>query len=450
MTTHVFIVDLVTFKYHLEYLFAGTGAHDYEIDFNNSPNTHLHSKREHLLVGMIADFQRLRKEDNVIFYLQQSKTAEGKFYGIFKVKSEPFLDNLIHLKREIRNLSKKYSFEHPSQSKKFKIRDNQASIRSALTNDEERILLNKFHSNDNKKIKSFIRMFYKNNQFLLKELEKSLTFRVLIQPYKVYAEGVTEWEALDEIKHIRSPNQMLWSLIYRKLKAKRGNTMITIYESERLCQLIRNKNRRRQLICDHKLLSFDIDTQKIIISSNNFNNYEGRQEELNVLPRLIKKWCDGKSFEPHLQAYIVQVIGKEINYSLDNIVVGNGKIEWVGNEVSCGVGMQRIDVMLSVVEKRQKIVIPIELKAVKANKNNTTQLQRYIDWIEQYYLPNRQSDIQPILISQKFGRKNSSKYNELIVSFKEFNECNEDICNKLKYVEFEAIDDNLVFDEIDY
>ena len=26
MTTHVFVVDVNTFKYHLEYMFAGTGA----------------------------------------------------------------------------------------------------------------------------------------------------------------------------------------------------------------------------------------------------------------------------------------------------------------------------------------------------------------------------------------------------------------------------------------
>ena len=286
--------------------------------------------------------------------------------------------------------------------------------------------------------------------FLLKELEKSLTFRILIKPYKVYAEGVTEWEALDEIKHIQSPNQMLWSLIYRKLKGNRGNTMITIYESERLCQLIRNKNNRHELDCDNKQLSFDVNTQQIILSGNDITHYEGRQEELNMLPRLIRKYNEGKSFEPHLQAYIVQVIGKGINSSLDDIVIENSTIEWIGNEVSCGVGMQRIDVMLSIAENDQKIVVPIELKAVKADENNTTQLQRYIDWIGQYYLPNRQSDIQPILISQKFIRKNSSKYNELITSFKEFNECNEDICNKLKYVEFEAIDDNLVFDETDY
>jgi len=69
----------------------------------------------------------------------------------------------------------------------------------------------------------------------------------MIEPYKVYPIGVTEWEALDEIKYIQSPNQMLWSLIYRKLRANRGNTMITIYESERLIKLIKDKNNSKTL-----------------------------------------------------------------------------------------------------------------------------------------------------------------------------------------------------------
>ena len=388
MTTHVFIVDSVTLKCHLEYLFAGTGAKDYIVDFNNYADTSLSSQREHLLVSMIADASRIRKGDRIVFYLQQNyreQIYEGKFYGLFKATDDwSFLDN--------------------------------------------------------------------NNggQYLREELVKSLTFRTLVEPDKIYAEGVTEWEALDEIKHIKSPNQMLWSLIYRKLKGNRGNTMITIYESERLCQLIRNKNSRRKLDCDNMVLSFDTDTQKIILNGNDVKHYDGRQEELNVLSRLIKKYSEGKSFEPHLQAYIVKVIGKGINSSLDDIVVGNSTIEWIGNEVSCGVGMQRIDIMLSVVERDQRVVIPIELKAVEADANNAIQLQRYIDWIEQYYLPNRQGDIQPILISKKFSTRNTSKYNELITSFNEFNERNEDVCDELKYVEFDVINGNLVFNKIQY
>ena len=103
-----------------------------------------------------------------------------------------------------------------------------------------------------------------NGQYLINELEKSLTFRTLLEPSKVYADGVTEWEALDEIKNMQSPNQMLWSLIYRKLKGNRGNTMITIYEAERLCQLIRDKNNRQELNIGNINYHFDQNRQKLL------------------------------------------------------------------------------------------------------------------------------------------------------------------------------------------
>jgi len=145
MTTHVFIVDANTFKYHLEYQFAGTGAKEYRVDFLINPNINLPKKEsssEGILVEMIADSQRIRVGDLIIFYLQG-----GGFYGVFRVKQVPFLDN----------------------------------------NDE--------------------------SQFLKTNLGKSLTFRTLIEPYQVYAEGVTEWEALDEIKNVEFPYQMLWTLL---------------------------------------------------------------------------------------------------------------------------------------------------------------------------------------------------------------------------------------------
>ena len=105
MTTHVFIVDSTTFKIHLEYLFAGTGskkknglAHEgVFIDFNNNRNTSLHFKTEDNLVGMIADANRVRRGDIIIFYLQQdfsNNIFEGKFFGTFKAKRDwSFLEN---------------------------------------------------------------------------------------------------------------------------------------------------------------------------------------------------------------------------------------------------------------------------------------------------------------------------------------------------------------------
>lgn len=389
MVTHIFIVDSTTFKVHLEYLFAGTGAKDNYIDFNNSENTGLHQTKENMLVGMMADASRIRRGDQIIFYLQQDfskKIYEGKFFGIFVAQNDfSFLDN-----------------------------------------------------ND-------------SNQYLANDLEKSLTFRTTIEPYKVYSEGVSEWLALDDIRNMQSPNQMLWSLIYRKLKGNRGNTMITIYESERLCQLIRDKNNRQEININNHKLSFDIDSQKIVITTENQISYSGRKEEINLLPRLLSKYQANKSFETHLQAYIVRNIGKGINASLDVSVLGDdSNIEWLGNEVSCGVGMQRIDVMISVDKAGQRVLIPVELKSVEASIINVRQIQRYIDWIEQYYTPNRQSDIQPILISKKIINKSTDKYQKIITTFNNFNVVNASRCNNLKYIEYFLENNEISFEEVNY
>ncbi len=383
--THVFIVDANTFKYHLEYQFAGTGAKDNYIDFNDKGTTNLYHTTENNLVGMIADSQRVRKEDHVIFYLQQNHSAginEGKFYGIFKIKEDlSFLDN-----------------------------------------------------NDDK-------------QFIKDKLKKSLTFRTLIKPYKIYPKGVTEWEALDEIKYIHSPNQMLWSLIYRKLRGNRGNTMITIYESERLFKLLREKNNRQVLNGNN--FTFDFNNQEIVIDSK-IHNYIGRKEKINILPRLMNKYIQEKAFESHLQAYIVQNIGRNTVLSLDNILLKGFNLEWIGNEVFCGVGMQKIDIMLSIVKlNEEKVVVPIELKSIEATLDNVNQIQRYVDWIEQYYIPNRISDIQPVLITKKFEGKSKIKFNDIVDSLKGFNKQNSN-CLPLKYVEFGIENGLLTFKEVKY
>ena len=386
-TTHVFIVDTNTFKYHIEYQFAGTGAAppkgtpERYIDFNSKPTTSFHPKTEDNLVNMIADTERVRKGDYAIFYLQQSysqKVFEGKFYGIFKAKEDlSFLDN------------------------------------------------------------------YDSSQFLKDKLVKSLTFRTLIEPYEVYAEGVTEWEALDEIKYIQSPNQMLWSLIYRKLKGNRGNTMITIYESERLFKLLRDKNTRKSLSGTN--FTLDVSRQQIRLD-NNSHPYTGRKEIIDILPRLIRKYNEGKAFEAHLQAYIVQNIGRNTNQSLDKCLLNGLPLEWIGNEVSCGVGMQRIDVMLSIIKNNTKIAIAIELKPNEATTDTVFQLQRYVNWLEQYYIPNRISDIQPVLISRRIVNKDQPYYLDIINSFKAFNGKNNK-CLPLKYVEYELKNNNLQFQE---
>jgi len=381
MNTHVFIVDAMTFKVHLEHLFAGTGAAGHAVDFNNGKKSSLHHSTERNLVSMIADGSRVRDGDNVLFYLQKGEGA-GKFYGVFKACGNGcFLDN------------------------------NDAS------------------------------------QYLKAELGKSLTFRVPLEPGQVYADGVTEWEALDEIKAISSPNQMLWSLIYRKLKGGRGNTMITRYESDRLIQLIRSKNQRAALKCRGKLLSFAASEQKIVCKNQQPRRYAGRKTAINILPRLIGKASAGQATEAHLQAYITQNLGLNTNKALDAALLGNAKPEWFGNEVYCGVGMQSIDIMLSVMDGAQKTVMPIELKAVAADPKNLVQLQRYIDWTEQYYVPNHQSDIQPVLLAKK---ETANQAGALAVHFNAFNAANTKRCARLKFVEFDFVGTDITFKSIKY
>ena len=230
---------------------------------------------------------------------------------------------------------------------------------------------------------------------------------------------------------------MLWSLIYRKLKGNRGNTMITIYEFEKLKQLIRNKNQRITLQGND--FTFNTQTQQIEVAQQT-NQYLGRQTNINILPRLVDKYSRGLQFETHLQAYILQ--------NLENInIFQDENIEWIGNEVSCGVGMQRIDIMLSVVRNDNKVCMPIELKSTEAYLEITKQVQRYIDWLKQYYLPNRPSDLEPMIISRQIQNKSQQNYLDLVQEFNTFNTQNN---LRLRYIEFNVINQNINFQEVIY
>ena len=71
-------------------------------------------------------------------------------------------------------------------------------------------------------------------------------------------------------------------------------------------------------------------------------------------------------------------------------------------------------------------------------------------WVEQYYIPNRQSDIQPILVAKETANKRSNRYQRLIDGFNRFNQTNRNQCAQLKFVEFDLQADNLVFERIIY
>lgn len=88
--------------------------------------------------------------------------------------------------------------------------------------------------------------------------------------------------------------------------------------------------------------------------------------------------------------------------------------------------------------------MPIELKDVPASPHNLLQLARYINWIEQYYIPNRPSTIQPVLICTSGGLDNIKQ--DII----NFNNLGTSRYLPLIYIEYLISPQGLIFNKIQY
>jgi len=319
MNTHVFVVDSNTFKVHLEYMFAGTGAGEKRSPFLMDSNISFNWHTEQNLVAMIADISRIRPGDNIIFYLQAFSNHPGMFFGVFKADSFGFFDE----------------------------------------NDE--------------------------NNYLVNNLRKGLSFRIRISPVEVFPKGVSEHEYLDNLEGKDRPCQLCWSLIYRKLKGNRGCTMLTSYEYEDLLEKLKKKN--NNITLSGRRFSFDSQIGEIINIDHFFSLYEGRTQSLDIEQRMIYKYNRGNAFETHLQAFVMQNFDK--NRLKDFLLtLDNGNV-WVGNEVSCGVGMQRIDALFIEENKSTICVKVIELKDEEPyDYILDEQLSWYLKWISQFMIPN--------------------------------------------------------------
>lgn len=332
MNTHVFIVNEQTFKYHLEYMFAGTGAKDKVSPFLYDASCQYNANTERNLVGMIADISRVQIGDNIIFYLQTASGKQGQFFGVFKAKSKAFFDE-----------------------------------------------------ND-------------TDNYLKSEMGKGLSYRILIEPssqYGVYSEGITEHEYLDFLEGKNKPYELCWSLIYRKLKGNRGCTMITDFEFKDLTTKFENKCERLPISDNY---TYDSNLNKIIVDDN-FQEYEGRKNSLSIKDRLLYKANKRNAFESHLQAYILQ------NINSFNLLKFPENDFWIGNEVSCGVGMQRIDILIIQEDNERVYIKVIELKdEVPTEDIVNSQLQWYIKWLFNYIVPNysnKQVEIIPCVVAAK-------------------------------------------------
>lgn len=335
-------------------------------------------------IPLLCDIKRVRAGDLVLFYIEATKNKAGGFYGIFRVADE---NPLV------------------------------------------------FHTPGN--------LGYQIGSELL---NKKLIYRILIEPYEVYSEGIPEWEALDKLPIYATEIQ--WSLIYRKLKGKRGCTPLFPWEAEKLIEMIRCKNNGLNITYNSSgCLRWE--NGKIILDpSIPFIKYpDERKFEFDVIGKIIELMKRKRAYESYLQLYFSENAGKISEISP---IVGEN-IVWIGNEVHCGVGMQKIDIMTICETKNKKEFRIIELKDEPVNEDITEQIGYYVSWgsqdIGRHLWGAHHWNIQPIIVAPPHTNRN---WNKVVRAFNNYN----DKCLSMPLLYFEFIVDTnartLHFTQVNY
>jgi len=332
MNYHLFIVDEVSLKYHLEYMFVGTGKSDTIFD-----------------IELWKDIARLKPKDKIIFYVQSLK----KFYGFFEVVSNPFFDSNYYLQP--------YSMP-------------------------------------------FINIKKSNGQIN----QIKLQYRALIRPFKVFQYGIDEFDLVDILPS--DARDVLWSILYRKLKGSRGCSPLFKNEFDIIFQKIAHIN--NNLFSHYQ--NFTFNNEKISAIQNQFQ-YMGQTN----IPNIKQDIFNGNYRESHIHALLIQFLNQ------------HQSIQWLGNEVYSGAGMQAMDILAI---DNQNIFQIYEIKKEEINKNITIQILKYIQWLQNRFQSFNANNYQPILVGKKIDgqRKLNSRINE----FDDFN--NKQVSLPIIYIEYEV------------
>ena len=250
------------------------------------------------------------------------------------------------------------------------------------------------------------------------DLKKKLIYRTLIEPYEVYSEGVSEWEALDKLPVYATDLQ--WSLIYRKLKGQRGCTPLLPWESTRLADMIRNKNNGTPIADSHFTGGFDWDAmnRRILSTPLRIQYPFPRAIDYSVIGAIHRLQLRRRAYEVQLQLYFTENIG--VDRSLDSIVGDN--LIWFGNEVASGVGMQKIDILTLCQDGERKEYRLIEFKDEAVQPGIVDQLNYYVQWASQdagRHLEGAFSwNLQPVVMAPSRSPRN---WREVTRAFEQFN-----------------------------
>jgi hypothetical protein len=244
-------------------------------------------------------------------------------------------------------------------------------------------------------------LYVPQDGYLQEYLDKPLIYRVQIKPADVYAKPVSEWEAIDELPE--KSRDILWSLLYRKLKGKRGCSYLFPNESEKLFNLLRKKNQDKPIvISDGQYYTYDAENG-IIIREEGSCKYEDS-------PRSAKEHIQLGKSEADLQAWICWHLGRDS--TLDQIAPAQA-LQWFANEVYAGIGTQKIDILCIVKINNFREFRIIEIKNKKAkSKDLMEQTQRYIWWLNSYQC-EPSDKIKVFWIAKDFDKKAKYYANEL-------------------------------------
>lgn len=277
-------------------------------------------------------------------------------------------------------------------------------------------------------------------------LGKKLIYRTLLEPYEVYAEGVPEWEALDKLPVYAT--EMQWSLIYRKLKGKRGCTPLLPWESQRLIDMIRDKNSGKPIATSQSSDGFDWDIadRRIVTTQRRMTYPYPRNFDFNILSYICTLQKYRRAYEVHLEMYFTENIG--VNTDLDAIV-GNSPV-WFGNQVACGVGMQKLDILTICQDGERKEYRMIELKDEATEPRVVQQIEYYVNWASQNFGRHLDAafnwNIQPIVVAPP---GNPTTWSAVVAAFRNYNK--RQISLPVLYFEFQVqCGKSISFNEVGY
>lgn len=197
-------------------------------------------------------------------------------------------------------------------------------------------------------------------------------------------------------------------------------------------------------------------TNKIEIISQVFNYIGNESPTEDIYSEMINFDNMGIAYENLLQVFFSKNVGR--SPLLEPITGKPNDIIWIGNEVYCGFGMQKIDIFTILSDDRDnKTFNLVELKCIPSYPEIFFQLKRYSDWAISYLKGSINSNIQPIIVTRKVkdGFKKSGKPYKIQFSrdeskkaFKSLNDLK--ISKKIKWFEFDFIENTIVFNEVNY